>query len=138
VDQRPDGTLVLRDYKTGRAPRDDGQVFRPGVQLQIPIYLLALRRLFPERTVSEAFLDYVDGGRLVSVDPTSAAGERLERLLAGLVDAITSGLFVQEPAACATCDFCAVCGPQPLLARRRVYKLEDPIVRRYLRLKERT
>ena len=137
VDQRPDGTLVLRDYKTGRAPRDDGQVFRPGVQLQIPIYLLALRRLFPERTVSEAFLDYVDGGRMVGVDPTTAGGERLERLLAGLVDAIAAGLFVQEPAACATCDFVAVCGPQPLLARRRVYKLEDPVVRRYLRLKER-
>ena len=69
IDRRPDGTLVLRDYKTGRAPRDDGGLFRGGRQLQIPFYILAAARMFPDTPVVEAFLDYVDGGRQVGLDP---------------------------------------------------------------------
>ena len=44
IDRREDGSLVLRDYKTGRAPKDDGGTFRGGRQLQIPFYILAARR----------------------------------------------------------------------------------------------
>ncbi len=79
IDKKPDGTLVLRDYKTGRAPRDDGGMFRGGRQLQIPFYLLAAERLFPGAVVTEAFLDYVDGGRQVSLDTARAEGGRVPR-----------------------------------------------------------
>ena len=64
--------LVLRDYKTGKAPKDDGGVFRGGRQLQIPFYVLAAERLYPQERVVEAFLDYVDGGRQVAFDPAAA------------------------------------------------------------------
>ena len=136
IDRRPDGTLVLRDYKTGRAPRDDGGIFRGGRQLQIPFYILAAARIFPDTPVVEAFLDYVDGGRQVALDPAAVRAEPFRALVRGLVDAIARGLFVQEPAACEWCDFKLVCGPQPLLARRRQIKLNDDRVRQVLRLRD--
>jgi RecB family exonuclease len=136
IDRRLDGSLVLRDYKTGRAPRDDGGVFRGGKQLQIPFYVLAAARIFPENPVQEAFLDYVDGGRQVAFDPDLAHTEGFRRLLRDLVDAIAGGAFVQEPTACEWCDFTAVCGPRPLLERRRQIKMGDKRVLQYLRLRD--
>jgi ATP-dependent helicase/DNAse subunit B len=136
IDAREDGTLVLRDYKTGRAPRDDNQVFKGGRQLQIPFYVLAAARIFPEAKVEHAFLDYVDGGRPVAFDPERTAGESFIALLRALTDAIAAGRFVQEPGACRFCDFKAACGPQPLLELRRRFKLGDPDLGAYLRLRE--
>jgi ATP-dependent helicase/nuclease subunit B len=136
IDERPDGTLVLRDYKTGKAPKDDGGIFRGGKQLQIPFYILAAARLFPGQPVVEAFLDYVDGGRQVAVDPDVVRSEGWKALLRGLVDSIGQGIFVQEPTACEWCDFTAVCGPRPLLERRRQIKRSDPQLIRVLRLRD--
>jgi RecB family exonuclease len=136
IDRRPDGTLVLRDYKTGRAPRDDGGLFRGGRQLQIPFYVLAAARIFPGHPVVEAFLDFVDGGRQVSFDPERVRGRDFQDLLRGLVDAIAEGSFVQEPTACDWCDFTAVCGPKGLIAARRRHKASDPRIQRVLRLRD--
>jgi len=136
IDRRPDGTLVLRDYKTGRAPRDDGGLFRGGRQLQIPFYILAAARIFPETPVVEAFLDYVDGRRQVGLDPALVHSDSFRALLRGLVDAIGKGVFVQEPTACEWCDFKVVCGPTPLLKRRRQLKLGDPRIQQVLRLRD--
>jgi len=136
IDRRPDGTLVLRDYKTGKAPRDENGLFRGAKQLQIPFYILAAGKLFPGHRVVEAFLDYVDGGRQVALDPASVQGEEFGQLLRGLVEAIADGLFVQEHTACTWCDYTAACGPAPLLERRRQYKIGDPRVQRVLRLRE--
>jgi hypothetical protein len=136
IDRRPDGTLVLRDYKTGRAPRDDGGIFRGGRQLQIPFYVLAAARIFPGQPVVEAFLDFVDGGRQVSFDPERVRGREFLDLLRGLVDAIAEGSFVQEPTACDWCDFTAVCGPKGLIDARRRHKLSDLRIQRVLRLRD--
>ncbi len=137
IDRRPDGTLVLRDYKTGRAPyKDDGGQFKGGRQLQIPFYILAAERLFPGAPVTEAFLDYVDGGRLVSFDPAAVTGERFRALLRGMLDAIAQGRFVQEPTASDWCDYTMVCGPRPLLELRRHYKINDARLQQVLRLRD--
>jgi len=137
IDRNRDGTLVLRDYKTGRAPwRDDGGFLKGGRQLQMPFYVLAARELFPGAQISEAFLDYVDGGRRVAFDPAAVEGEDFRSLLRGLVESIATGLFVQEPAACDFCDFTEVCGPRPLLQLRRSFKIGDPFVKRVLRLRD--
>ena len=135
IDARPDGTLVLRDYKTGKAPTDPGILFKGGQQLQMSFYLLAAERLFPGRTVSDAFLDYVDGGRQVALDPAALRGDKFRELLRGLVDAIASGSFVQEHTSCRFCDYKAVCGPAPLLEVRRRFKIHDARLQRVLRLK---
>jgi RecB family exonuclease len=135
IDRREDG-LVLRDYKTGKAPKDDGRVFRGGRQLQIPFYVLAAEKLFPEERVVEAFLDYVDGGRQVAFDPAAARGETFRTVLKRLVDLIAGGAFVQEPAACDWCDFTTVCGPKGLLQRRQEFKIRDATLQSYLRLRD--
>ena len=136
IDKRPDGTLVLRDYKTGRAPRDENEIFRGAKQLQIPFYILAAAEMFPGHPVVKAFLDYVDAGRPVALDPASVRGDDFRQQLRGLVDAIADGLFVQEPSACTWCDYTAACGPAPLLELRRQYKIGDPRVQRVLRLRD--
>lgn len=136
IDRRPDGALVLRDYKTGRAPRDDGGLFRGGRQLQIPFYVLAAARIFPDQPVVEAFLDFVDGGRQVSFDPERVRGPEFQELLRSLVDAIADGAFVQEPTACDWCDFTDVCGPKGLIDARRRFKLTDLRIQRVLRLRD--
>jgi ATP-dependent helicase/nuclease subunit B len=136
IDRREDGTLVLRDYKTGKAPRDDGGIFRGGKQLQIPFYVLAAARLFPGQPVVDAFLDYVDGGRQVAFDPALVRSDTFRTLLNGLVTAIASGHFVQEPSSCDWCDYKAVCGPKGLLLRQREYKISDKRVQNVLRLRD--
>jgi hypothetical protein len=86
--------------------------------------------------VVEAFLDYVDGGRQVALDPAAVRSDSFRALLRGLVDAIAKGHFVQEPTACEWCDFKVVCGPQPLLARRRRIKMGDERIKQVLRLRD--
>ena len=56
--------------------------------------------------------------------------------LKAVVEAIAQGHFVQEPSACEWCDFTAVCGPQPLLARRRQFKIGDKRIQRVLLLRD--
>ena len=72
IDRRADGTLVLRDYKTGRAPR--------GRRRRLPRRASSSRSrstCWPPRSCSpasawwSAFLDYVDGGRQVAFDPAA-------------------------------------------------------------------
>ena len=135
IDRRADG-LVLRDYKTGRAPRDDGGVFRGGKQLQIPFYILAAAKLLPGERVVDAFLDYVDGGRQVAFRPELAGSPEFRDLLVRLVDLVARGVFVQEPTACDFCDFTAVCGPKGLLERRQSIKVRDRSLQEYLRLRD--
>ena len=136
IDRREGEGLVLRDYKTGRAPKDDGGVFRGGKQLQIPFYVLATARLLPGEPVVEAFLDYVDGGRQVAFRPELVRSEAFRDLLRNLVDLVGRGVFVQEPSACDFCDFTVVCGPKPLLQRRQAIKRRDRALQEYLRLRD--
>ena len=136
IDRKADGSLLVRDYKTGRAPFDKGGVFRGGKNLQIPFYILAAERIFAGATVSEAFLDYVDGGRRVALDPAAVRSENFQKLLRGLLEAIAGGVFLQEPSSCDWCDFTVVCGPAPLIAQRRRYKTGDARVQGVLRLKD--
>ena len=136
IDRRHEGGLVLRDYKTGRAPKDDGGVFRGGRQLQIPFYVLAAAKLLPGERVVDAFLDYVDGGRQVAFRPELAASEGFRDLLRELVSLLSRGVFPQEPLACDWCDFTAVCGPKPLLQRRQAMKVRDAALQDYLRLRD--
>jgi RecB family exonuclease len=135
IDRREDGGLVLRDYKTGKAPRDEGGLFRGGKQLQVPFYILAVEKLFPGARVVDAFLDYVDGGRQVAVDPGTVRSEGFRKMLRELVDGVGRGVFVQEPSVCDWCDYTAVCGPKGLLMARRRFKTSDPELQRALQAK---
>jgi ATP-dependent helicase/DNAse subunit B len=134
IDRLEDGTLSIRDYKTGKAWKDDGAVYQGGKQLQMPVYILAAQKLFPETPISKAFLDFVDGGRSVSF-PADVTGETFRALLRGLTDHIAKGVFVQEPSSCDFCDYTDVCGPRPLLERQRETKRNDRLVREIARIR---
>lgn len=136
VDRNADGTYVVRDYKTGRAPKDEGAVFRGGRQLQIPLYIRALGEILPGAKVDRAFLDYVNGGRPVAIRPEVATSDELLRLLDEVVGLMRRGVFPQEASACVWCDFTTVCGPQPLVAQRLRIKERDAELRRYVRLRD--
>ncbi|MCM2254772.1 MAG: PD-(D/E)XK nuclease family protein [Vicinamibacteria bacterium] len=136
VDRNADGSYVVRDYKTGRAPKDEGAVFRGGRQLQIPLYIRALGEILPGAKVEKAFLDYVNGGRPVAIRPEVANSDELLRLLDEVVGLMRRGVFPQEASACVWCDFTTVCGPQPLVAQRLRIKERDAELRRYVRLRD--
>ena len=92
IDRRPGRhASSCATTRPGARPRDDGGLFRGGRQLQIPFYILAAARMFPETPVVEAFLDYVDGGRQVGLDPALVRSDSFRALLRGLVDAIAQG-----------------------------------------------
>ena len=137
VEASEGGGLVLRDYKTGKAPSDgDASLFKGGRQLQIPFYILATQEIFPGEKVVEAFLDYVNGGRPVVFPPAKATSETFRALLLRIADLMGKGVFLQEPSACTFCDFTAVCGPTAVLEGRKRRRRHDPNVRRVAELRE--
>lgn len=132
------GGLVLRDYKTGKAPSDnDASLFKGGRQLQIPFYILAAQEIFPGEKVVEAFLDFVNAGRQVAFNPAHATSATFRALLLRIADLIGHGVFMQEPSACTFCDFTSVCGPTPILeSRKRRRRIHDPLARKVAELKQ--
>lgn len=138
IDKAQGGGLVLRDYKTGKAPIDgDASLFKGGRQLQIPFYILAAQEIFPGERVVEAFLDYVNAGRQVAFNPAKATSATFKALLLRIVDLMGHGVFTQEPSACTFCDFTSVCGPTAVLeGRKRRRRLWDPLARRVAELKD--
>jgi ATP-dependent helicase/DNAse subunit B len=138
IDGAEGGGLVLRDYKTGKAPIDsDASLFKGGRQLQIPFYILAAQEIFPGEKVVEAFLDYVNAGRQVAFNPVKATSATFKALLLRVADLMGHGVFMQEPSACTFCDFTGVCGPTAVLeSRKRRRRLHDPLARRVAELKD--
>ncbi|MEO5762896.1 MAG: PD-(D/E)XK nuclease family protein, partial [Vicinamibacteria bacterium] len=138
IDAAEGGGLVLRDYKTGKAPMDaDGSLFKGGRQLQIPFYILAAQEIFPGEKVVEAFLDYVNAGRQVAFKPANATSATFRALLLRIADLMGHGVFMQEPSACTFCDFASVCGPTAVLeGRKRRRRLHDPLARKVAELKQ--
>jgi ATP-dependent helicase/nuclease subunit B len=135
IDRLEDGTLSLRDYKTGKAWRDDGAIFQGGKQLQMPFYILAAQKLFPETPVTKAFLDFVDGGRAITFQSDEVTGETFRGLLRGLLDLISQGVFIQEPSSCDFCDYQRVCGPRGILERQREIKRGDRLSKEIARIR---
>ena len=138
----PANRMNRDEFYAAMAPHDDARLrkilwtvyWRGNAQLRERIEdELRLRTGEP---VVEAYLDYVDGGRQVGIDPDVVRSETFRALLRGLVDAIGRGVFVQEPSSCDWCDFTAVCGPKGLLERRRRIKLGDKRIQEVLRLRD--
>ena len=138
VDASAGGGLVLRDYKTGKAPSDnDASLFKGGRQLQIPFYILAAQEIFTGEKVVEAFLDYVNAGRQVGFIPERATSATFRALLLRITWLMGHGVFVQEPSACTFCDFTAVCGPTPVLESRKRRRLKhDSLAKKVAELKQ--
>lgn len=133
------GGLIVRDYKTGRAPFGqtpaDVGFLKGGRQLQIPFYVLAAKEIFPDEPVRQAFLDYVNGGRPVTMSPQLPFAPSFRALLLEIVNLIRDGVFVQDSSACTFCDFKPVCGPKNLMDQRLRAKQHDPLLQRVTSVK---
>jgi ATP-dependent helicase/DNAse subunit B len=138
IDLTNDGGLVLREYKTGRAPARAGDPdLRAALLVQLPLYVLAARQIFPDAKVVAALCDYVaDRGQIRRLDDVDASLLGFERRLRETVVAMNEGLFVQEPSACERCAFTLVCGPAGMVATRQERKAGDVRVKRIARLRE--
>ncbi len=119
VEQGPDDTWRITDYKTGRNRLAESVLINRGETLQPALYALALEQARGGRVVaSRLWFCTADGGYVqqdIPVD-TTRNGQARERALdvMGAVDrAVASGFLPAAPKqdACTWCDFTTVCGP---------------------------
>ena len=128
---------MLRDYKTGRAPQDDGGIFRGGRQLQIPFYVLAAAKLFPGEVVVERLPRLRRRRPAGGVPPRARDGPEFRALLRDLVDLVAQRRLragADAPATSATSRWCA--GRRACCSAARLYKLRDAALQAYLRLRD--
>jgi RecB family exonuclease len=112
--------LDLIDYKTG-LPRSAAKGLDGGRSLQLAVYALAARTLWPGRAVRRLVFRHVVLGeaRVADVEfpPAAARLEELGPLLDGLVHGIAGAIYPHCPergarqAPCAFCDHTLLCGP---------------------------
>nr|WP_279303227.1 PD-(D/E)XK nuclease family protein [Salinibacter ruber] len=101
VDRRPDGTLAVWDYKTGRASSfEEGDPVADGAQLQWALYAYALSTLTDETvgTSGYYFPTTRERGTRLAFDPGRYRTE-VERLLDRLSSLAASGSFPMHPRA---------------------------------------
>lgn len=119
IDRRPDGRLVITDYKTGKAPPER---FAYGAFFALKIYALLVRKIHAETPV-EVRLLYLNGPTLYTCEVDDVALDAMDRQLRALWGAIDRALardhFPPRPGAlCDWCSFQSIC---PAFALR-----EDP------------
>ncbi len=144
VDEAPDGTFHVWDYKTGGAGRiREGVGLRGGRQIQPALYALAFEALLaaagrPGRVSRSGY--FFPGrrgeGRRLEV-PLDRAETRAT--LAALFDLVGAGYFPHAVGEddCKYCDFEAVCGGARKARRRSARKLsasDDPALSAFFRL----
>ena len=153
IDLSADGrTVLVVDYKTGSATPFEGLDDDPidqGRHLQLGVYSLAAREMFPQATdVAAAYWFSTNRGnfRFAPADHFNITDEsvaaRFREGVGGIVAGINSGAFPANPgpparygpANCQYCDFNSLCPSR----RRDLWerKKSDPVVSTYLRLAE--
>ncbi len=153
IDISGDGQRVLVvDYKTGSADPYKGLDDDPidqGRRLQLAVYSLAARALFPEAdSVSAAYWFSTNRGRFQFAPSAhfnmadESVAERFRQGVASIVDGINGGIFPANPGPparygpsnCQYCDFDAVCPARRADLWER--KKSDTVVAGYLQLAE--
>ena len=153
MDISGDGQRVLVvDYKTGSAEPYRGLEDDPidqGRRLQLGVYSLAARALFPDAaTVSAAYWFSTNRGRFQLVPAAhfnitdESVAERFREGVTSIVDGINAGLFPANPGPpgrygpsnCQYCDFDAICPTRRSDLWER--KKSDSVLSGYLQLAE--
>ncbi|MGD8394275.1 MAG: PD-(D/E)XK nuclease family protein [Candidatus Eiseniibacteriota bacterium] len=123
LDRLDDGSLAVRDFKTGRAHSLAEEPIQPSIDLQIALYARVVAAGPPAARVAEAAYVYAAVGR----DPDRRfTGRTLEVLDRALTDwlrvahaMLASGVFPRtpDPGTCRYCDFRALCDADPVSLR---------------------
>ncbi|MHB8439268.1 MAG: PD-(D/E)XK nuclease family protein [Acidimicrobiales bacterium] len=125
VDEEPDGTLVVSDYKTGKQTTLkslSGDPVMGGRKLQLPVYALAARATFGPDSPVRARYWMVSGERTATfytLEFTDEIDAHFRDVLLRIATAVDEGLFPAIPGpqtmfgfeGCRFCDFDHVCPP---------------------------
>jgi RecB family exonuclease len=95
--RRPDGALILVDYKTSRATPAEVREKALDFELQLRLYALAMRDLFG-RLPARAALFFLDPGVVHDVDLSPPALSAAEQAIAAFFAAHREAAFPQNPA----------------------------------------
>ena len=125
VEQLPDGTVQITDYKTGRASienTDDRNTLFGGRALQPLLYALAYEALSGTPAASGRLYYATIRGAYLATEVDAASEDSravFESFVAGLDRAVQGGRFPALPnpgvsyRVCDYCDYLPVCGPRP-------------------------
>ena len=113
IDRRPDGSLVVIDYKTGSTGRHERSkgLFHGGRRLQNVVYAAVAEQLLGGRVERMEYHFPTRGGQNEAIGYTRAETRRGLGLLARLLDMAAAGRFLPTPDGndCTFCDFQAIC-----------------------------
>lgn len=105
VDETEDG-LVIIDYKTGRAPKDDRSLLK---DLQIPIYVAAIEKLHKKNVVASRFL-YLEESKEFDIDVDRSNIDKSLDNVRGVLNEIKDMNFKAKPSMlCRYCDYNGIC-----------------------------
>jgi len=105
IDQLPDGSVEIIDYKTGR-PKEklDYQAKR-----QLMLYQLAVEEVFGWR-VGRLSFHYLNNGTSLSFEAKPADLDKIRQEIVAEIKAIKQGFFPAQPSQlCSYCDFRSIC-----------------------------
>lgn len=150
IDRRPDGSLAVLDYKTGKCDRYRGlneeQPHGRGTMLQLYLYALAAEAAFPTGLpVYSAywFSTRVGGFKEVGYEVTPDVADEVAGVIDDIVEGIAAGVFPAHPAEASSRSGhvdCWYCTPDGLSVadRRREWERKrlDPALAGYVGLAE--
>ncbi len=148
VDQRPDGSLHVLDYKTGRATSytdlSSADPHQGGRRLQLAVYGLAARQHAgtPDAPVRADywFTSTRGGWDRIGYEVTDDVLAEVTTAVTTIVEGIEQGVFAPHPIPHSTSPFpdCPACDPDNLgtteVRRHFERKLADPVLARYVAL----
>ena len=107
IQENDQGQLRIVDYKTSKKQFSDSEIKTP---LQMVVYHLAVRQLYPRREIKECLYDFVFLGQtqLAGSKGWVERGEKkLQKLIASIDEAKSTDLFKPSPSPlCHWCDYC--------------------------------
>ena len=112
VERRPDGRLVVVDFKTGKKP---STLSKNSVkdEIQLNLYALAIYEEFGELPAEAAYL-YLKDTKYIPYVPTETTIGAFRERLSGLIGGVLAGEFPAQPAyGCEWCDYQEICERTP-------------------------
>lgn len=109
VDEHPDGTLEIIDYKSGRISLDEDQVRN---DFALHCYALLLHEIYPDRPLQIAIYALRPNKKIavpLQPDTMEEFRELLDGLVAQILDEDWALLHPQWIPHCASCEFMALC-----------------------------
>jgi ATP-dependent helicase/nuclease subunit B len=149
LDQAPDGSVVVADYKSGRSDGFKDIAKRPlgrGTHLQLPIYAKAAKAAVGGDVAARAeyrFVQATSNYDVVPIELTEELDAELAEVLGVLVSTVAAGAFPPRPGAqgylsqyehCRFCDYDPVCASDRTAVWARA--TWDPLLRPYVDLVE--